>query len=193
MASAALAPDASGGLWSLPRRYPVGVVGVGVAIFSTGPVMIAAADSLSGVAFSFWRLWFGVGVLLVATAVHRRATHEGTTRRGWTWALGCGLMFAVHQLMFVTALRATSVVDVTLMNTVAPVVVGVLAVPAFGERPGPGFRLWSLLAIVGAAALKQAAATGPEGDPAGIALAAGNVVFYALFFVGSKLARPYVE
>lgn len=193
MTTAALASDGGDGLRALARRYPVGVVGFGVAIFSTGPVMIAAANSLSGVAFSFWRLWFGVGVLLVATAVHRHTTDDRTTRRGWAWALGCGVMFAIHQIMFVTALRATSVVDVTLMNTVAPVVVAVLAVPAFGERPGPGFRLWSLLAIVGAAAVALAGATGTEGDPAGIALAAGNVVFYAFFFVGSKLARPYVE
>jgi drug/metabolite transporter (DMT)-like permease len=193
MTSAAITPTTAGGIRALPHRYPLGVVGFGVAIFSTGPVMIAAADDLSGVAFSFWRMWFGVAVLLVATALHRRATGQRTDARGWQWSLGCGLVFATHQLMFVTALRATSVVDVTLMNTVAPIVVGVLAVPAFGERPGPAFRLWSLLTMLGAAAIALAGATGPEGDPVGIALAAGNVVFYALFFVGSKLARPYVE
>jgi drug/metabolite transporter (DMT)-like permease len=194
MTSAALVPDPGGtGLASLARRSPVGVVAFGVAVSSTGPVMIAAADVLSGVAFSFWRLWFGVAVLLAATAIQRHTTAVRTDARGWLWALGCGVMFAVHQLMFVTALRATSVVDVTLMNTVAPVVVAVLAVPAFDERPGPGFRLWSLLAMAGAAAVALSGATGPEGDPAGILLAAGNVVFYAIFFVGSKLARPHVE
>jgi drug/metabolite transporter (DMT)-like permease len=194
MTSAALAPDAGGaGIGALARRYPVGVVGLGVLIFSTGPVMIAAADVLSGVAFSFWRLWFGVGVLLLATGIQHRTTSVRTDGRGWSWALGCGVLFAVHQLMFVTALRATSVVDVTLMNTVAPVVVAALAVPAFDERPGPGFRLWSLLAMAGAAAVALSGATGPDGDPVGILLAAGNVVFYAFFFVGSKLARPHVE
>jgi drug/metabolite transporter (DMT)-like permease len=171
---------------------PILAVWFGIAVFSTGPVMVAAA-SVSGVAFSFWRLWFGVPLLGLAAVVHRWRTGVPTTRVGWRWALACGLAFAAHQLMFMTALRATSVVDVTLMNTVAPIVVGLLAAPAFGERPGPAFRLWSLVAMAGAAAVALAGSTGPEGDPAGMALAAANVVFYALFFVGSKQARPHIE
>jgi drug/metabolite transporter (DMT)-like permease len=177
---------------ALAGRHPLGVVWFGIVVFSTGPVMVAAA-SVSGVAFSFWRLWLGVPLLAVGVALHRWRTGRTTSALGWRWALLCGVAFAAHQLMFMTALRATSVVDVTLMNTVAPIVVGVLAVPAFGERPGPGFRLWSLVAMAGAAAVALAGSTGPEGDPVGMALAAGNVVFYALFFVGSKLARPHID
>jgi drug/metabolite transporter (DMT)-like permease len=173
-------------------RHPVGVVWFGIAMFSMGPVMIAAA-TISGVAFSFWRMWFAVPLLGAAALVHRRRVGVPTSALGWRWALGCGVAFAAHQLLFVTALRQTSVVDVTLMNTVAPIVVGVLAVPAFGEHPGRGFRLWSLVAMAGAAAVALAGSTGPEGDPAGMVLAAGNVVFYAVFFVGSKLARPHIE
>ncbi len=174
------------------RRSPIAVVALGVTLFSTGPVMVASA-SISGVAFSFWRLWFGVVILGVAAVVHRLVTGTAVGPRGWWWAGGCGLAFAVHQLMFMSALRVVPVVDVTLMNTLAPVVVGVLALPAFGERPGVPFRLWSLVAMAGAAAVALGGATGPDGDPWGMALAAGNVVFYAVFFVGSKLARPHIE
>ena len=46
-----------------------------------------------------------------------------------------GVAFAFQQLTFIIALHETSVVDVTLMNTLAPIVVAVLAVPMFDERP----------------------------------------------------------
>lgn len=174
------------------ERHPVGVVWFGICLFSTGPVIVAGGD-LGGVAFSFWRLWMGVGVLAVATLVHRSRTDTVVTPEGWRWAGACGVAFAGHQLLFLSALRATSVVDVTLMNTVAPIVVGLLAVPAFGERPGARFRAWSGVAMLGAALVVLTGSTGPEGDPLGMALAAGNVVFYALFFVGSKMARPTID
>lgn len=173
-------------------RHPVGLVWFGTVLFSTGPVLVAGA-SISGVVFSFWRLWCGVAILGAAAALRRLRVAEATTARGWAWAAACGVAFAVHQLMFMSALRITSVVDATLMNTIAPVVVGLLAVPAFGERPGTRFRLWSVLAMAGAAAVALAGSTGPEGDPVGMALAAGNVVFYALYFVGSKMAVPHIS
>lgn len=180
------------GIMAVAARHPVGVVGFGVGLFSTGPVIIAAA-SVGGITFSFWRMWIAIPILFVSTLVHRHTSGITTARNGWKWALGCGALFACHQVMFITALQATSVVDVTLMNTIAPIVVGVLAVKAFGERPGPQFRLWAAFAMIGAAAVALVGSTGPEGDPVGVALAAGNVFFYSLFFVGSKLARPHIE
>jgi drug/metabolite transporter (DMT)-like permease len=185
-------PGSPNALGALGARHPLGVVWFGVVLFSTGPVLVADA-SISGVAFSFWRLWAGVAVMAVAALVYRRATGARTTSQGAAWAVACGVAFAAHQLMFMTALRATSVVDVTLMNTLAPIAVGIMAVRAFGERPGRRFRLWSLVAMAGAATIALVGSTGPEGDPAGMALAAGNVVFYSLFFVGSKLARPHID
>ncbi|MCU0269457.1 MAG: DMT family transporter [Acidimicrobiales bacterium] len=174
------------------RAHPVGMVWFGTVVFATGPVMVAAT-SLPGAVFSFWRLWLGVPLLGLATLVHVRSTHRRPKRAGWVWAARCGVAFAVHQVMFMTALQSTSVVDVTLMNTLAPVVVAALAAGLFGERPSAAFRLWSGLAIVGAAAVALAGSSGPDGDPAGMALAAGNVVFYALFFVWSKQAREEVD
>ena len=184
--------DPRPGLRGAAARHPVGVVWFGVTLFSTGPVIVAGAG-ISGQAFSFWRLWMGVAILGLATAVQARRSHLHITARGLRWAVGSGVAFAAHQLAFMTALQATSVVDVTLMNTVAPVVVGALAVPMFGERPGARFRAWSVVAMAGAAAVVVAGSSGPEGDPWGMALAAANVAFYALYFVGSKAARDEID
>lgn len=168
------------------------LVGLGVVLFSLGPVLVAGADA-SGPVLSFWRLWFGAVLLGGITLVQGRSTGRRPDRVGWAWALRCGAAFGVHQLFFMSAIKATSVVDVTLLQVLQPVFVGVLAATIFGERPGPAFRLWSLVAIAGAAVVVLAGASGPEGDPAGVALGVANVAFFAVYFVWSKQARDHID
>jgi drug/metabolite transporter (DMT)-like permease len=185
-------PGLGGRMRAAAGSHPVGVVWLGTFLFATGPVMVAAA-SVSGPVFSFWRLWAGVPILAVAAWTQIRRADHRPSRAGWWGAIGAGVTFAVHQLLFMTALMTTSVVDVTLMNTLAPVVVAVLAVPLFGERPGLGFRLWSLVAIFGAALVALIGSAGPSGNPIGMGLAAANVVFYAVYFVWSKQVRDQID
>jgi drug/metabolite transporter (DMT)-like permease len=161
-------------------------------LFSTGPVTVAAAEA-SGPVLSFWRLWIGAVLMGGLTLVQVRSSGRRPDRIGWRWAARCGVAFGIHQLFFMVAIKATSVVDVTLMQVLQPVVVGVLAAVLFGERPGRAFRLWSLVAIAGAAVVVLAGAGGPQGDPVGMALAALNVVFFAFYFVWSKQARDHID
>jgi drug/metabolite transporter (DMT)-like permease len=161
-------------------------------LFSTGPVTVAAAEA-SGPVLSFWRLWIGSVLMGGLTLVQVRSSGRRPDRIGWRWAARCGVAFGIHQLFFMVAIKATSVVDVTLMQVLQPVVVGVLAAVLFGERPGRAFRLWSLVAIAGAAVVVLAGAGGPQGDPVGMALAALNVVFFAFYFVWSKQARDHID
>jgi drug/metabolite transporter (DMT)-like permease len=95
-------------------------------------------------------------------------------------------------VMFMVAVKATSVVDVTLMQVLQPILVGVLAYLMFGERPGTAFRLWSAVAVAGAAVVVLGGTTGPEGDPAGMTLAVGNVVFFGVYVVWSKRAMGHI-
>lgn len=176
----------------LAERRPLALVVAGVLVFSVGPLLVRVTK-VSGPVVSFWRLWFGVVILGVATAVQLRSTRRLPSRAGWTWAAKAGLAFAVHQLFFMTAIKATSVVDVTLMQVLQPVVVAVLAVPLFGERPGARFRLWSLVALAGAAVVALAGSSGPTGDLGGMVLAMLNVVLYAVYFVWAKQARDEID
>lgn len=192
MTTAAAPSSRSRGLQALAQRSPVGMVVLGVVLFSTGPVMIAGA-SVSGPVFSFWRLWIGVAAVGVATVLYCRKQGAWPTRTGWKWAAISGLAFGFHQLAFMSSLRMTSVVDVTLMNTIAPIIVGILAVPMFGERPSAGFRLWSGVAIAGTAIVVLAGSSGPDGDPWGMTLAALNVVGYSFYFLWSKQGRDHID
>ena len=166
---------------------PLLMVWIGVLLFSTGPVLVASSAT-SGAVLSFWRLWIGAALLGAVTLWRQQAGGNRTSRRGWGWTAAAGVAFGVHQLFFMIAIKATSVVDVTLMQVLQPIFVGVLAVVMFGERPGLAFRLWSLVAVAGAAVVVLAGTVGPQGDPVGMALAVANVVFFALYFVWSKQA-----
>lgn len=176
----------------LARRQPLLLIAVGVVVYALGPVMVGASN-VPGPVLSFYRLWFGVAAFGLLALVHRGVTGHRPSRHGWGWALRAGAAFGVHQLLFMSAIKLTSVVDVTLMTTLMPVVVGVLAVPMFGERTGPAFRLWSALAMVGAAVVVLAGSAGPEGDTVGMLLAVVNVFFFGLFFLYSKRGRDHID
>jgi drug/metabolite transporter (DMT)-like permease len=177
---------------ALGERQPLVPLGVGVVLFSTGPVLVAASG-VSGPVFSFWRLWAGTLILGGMALVHIRVTGRSPDAGAWALSVRAGVFFGLHQLLFMSALKATSVVDVTLVNTVAPIVTGALAVTMFGERPERSFRLWSLVAIAGTALIVLAGSSGPDGDLAGMLLAVGNVAFYAGFFLLSKRGRDSID
>ncbi|GAA2725590.1 DMT family transporter [Cellulomonas aerilata] len=170
---------------------PVLLVVLGMLLFSIGPVLVGVSTTSGGV-LSFYRLWIGAAALGIALLWRRRSHPVLTSRLGWRWAAVTGVVFGTHQLLFMLAIKATSVVDVTLMQVVAPVLVGVLARVLFGERPGAAFRAWSGLAIIGAGVVVVAGTAGPEGRPAGMALAFANVVLAAFYVVWSKRAMAHI-
>jgi drug/metabolite transporter (DMT)-like permease len=170
---------------------PLLLLFLGTVMFSLGPLFIAVSTT-SGAVLSFWRLWIGAALLAAATSWRRSTRGITTSRAGWRWAAQAGVVFGLHQVMFMVAIKATSVVDVTLMQVLQPILVGVLVFLMFGERPGAAFRLWSAVAVAGAAVVVLGGTTGPQGEPAGMALAVGNVVFFALYVVWSKRAMSHI-
>lgn len=177
---------------SLAARQPLVLIVLGVFFYSTGPVMVQAS-SVEAVIFSAWRLWFGIFIFGALTFFHFRVTHRRPRWAGWRYAVTAGVAFGFHQLFFMTAIKATAVVDVLLVGTLSPIVTGILAIPAFGERTGIRFRVWTLVAISGAAVVVLAGSSGAEGDPVGMTLAVLNVFAFAAFFLISKAGRDHID
>lgn len=176
---------------ALGQDWPLAPIALGVLLYSTGPVFVQASD-VSGAVFSFWRLWMGVAVFAIAVLAQRARGSGRIDPGAWRWPLLAGIAFGSHQLALFTAVKLTTVADVTLIGATSPVVTGLLAIPVFAERPGRGFRLWSVVAMVGSAVVVAGGATGPSGDPLGMALALVNVVFFAVFFLVSKASRDHL-
>ena len=173
------------------QDWPLAPVALGVLLYSTGPVFVQAS-SVSGAVFSFWRLWMGVVVFGLAVLVQRSRNGLHIDPGAWRWPLLAGVAFGAHQLALFTAVKLTTVADVTLIGTLSPVVTGLLAMPVFAERPGRRFRLWAVVAMVGSAVVVAGGATGPSGNPLGMGLALGNVVLFAVFFLISKSSRDHL-
>lgn len=182
--------DTGGGVVS--ARMSMGAVWTAATLFAVGPVLVGLT-SVSGAVLSFWRMWMGVALFGVVAAAHVRRNGYRASAAGWKLAGVAGVCFAAHQIMMMSAIHEASVVDVTLMQTLCPVVVGAMAVPLFGERPARSFLGWAGLAILGAALVALSGSVGPTGNPFGMALAAGNVVGYSVFFVLSKRALSQMD
>lgn len=172
-------------------KFPFHLITLGVLLYGTGPVLARASDT-TGALLSLWRLWFGVAVFALALIVHRAMGKELGHRRGYKLAVLAGSSFAVNQVAFFTAIKRTSVVDASLIGTMAPVVVALLAIPIFGERPARQFRWWSLVSVFGAVIVVVGASSGVDGDPVGMLLALVSTVAFAVFFLFSKMSRSEI-
>lgn len=173
------------------RRFPFHLVALGVLFYGLGPVLARSSET-TGVLISFWRLWFGFGVFCLGLTVHLLSGRELGSKRGLTLAFRAGLLFSFNQVFFFTAIKRTSVVDASLLGTLSPIIIALFAIPLFGERPAPQFRLWSLLSIGGAAFVVLGSSSGPQGDLVGMIMAMAATVAFAGFFLISKVAREEV-
>lgn len=172
-------------------RFPFHLVALGVLFYGTGPVLARSSET-NGILLSFWRLWFGVGVLLVGLSIHKLSGREIGSARALKWAMVAGAIFSLNQVLFFTAVKRTSVVDASLMSTLSPVFVALLAIPLFNERPAKMFRVWSVVAMGGAAFVVLGSSSGPEGDVLGMLMAMGATLCFAIFFLVSKFVRDEI-
>ena len=189
----------------MARRYPTTALrgdGLGIPllamatsifIMSTGLVAIKAT-SLGGLQFSLWRLWIGAAALGLVVVWRLAARPEARpSLSSLRWAILPGLLVAFAQPAFVVSAKLTSVTDVALLTSVTPLIVSVIAVPILGERPGARFRLWVVVAVLGAGLVAYGGSTGLGGDPLGMALACSGVVCWAFYLVILKISRAHMD
>ena len=175
-------------LRDLGARRPLILIGTSVVAFSTAPVFVQAS-STTGPVFAFWRSWIGIVVTFAVIAMAGRFDLVLPRGREWKIPAWAGFFHAVSTTMFMTAVKFTSVADVSLLTMLNPVFIALWAIPLFGERPGMRFRLWTLVAILGSSVVILGGSTGPDGNPLGIALGALSVLSWSFQYVTMKVGR----
>jgi drug/metabolite transporter (DMT)-like permease len=180
-------PNAGGAPGQEPRRLALYAVAAAVVTWGCSNVMIKLV-STSGLVASFYRLWFAIPLLWLLPAgmpsMRRRLT------RDWLVAslIGGGL-FAVHQVLFFTSLKLTTVADVALIGALQPPLVLFVGGPLFGEPVTRRAIGWSLVAVAGTALVVLGAAGAPGWSPLGDVVAVGNLLAFTAYFLASKRIR----
>jgi drug/metabolite transporter (DMT)-like permease len=153
--------------------------------------VVAKLISTTGIVVSFYRLWLAIPVLwlmpLFAPSLRQRLTRQ------WLRAslIGGGL-FSVHQLLFFNSLKLTSVANVSIIASLQPALVLLVAGRMFGERATLRAVLWSVLALIGTVIVVLGSANAPHWSPIGDALAVANLFAFTAYFLASKQVRAEV-
>lgn len=154
--------------------------------FATISVKLADASSIW---ITFWRFLIALPLAFVLLFWHGRRHGLSHLRRGWVG----GVAFAVHVLVYFSALTLTSVAVVTFVAALTPVCIMVIAGRAFGERVTPAMVAWGGLSLVGVAIVIVGGDTGAETTAIGNALAVLNLVLWTAYFATSKYLREDLD
>jgi drug/metabolite transporter (DMT)-like permease len=172
------------------RGVAPAAVTLSVLLWSCSNVAIKAVPT-SGLVTLFWRLWFAapvlVGICLVVPSIRRRLD-----RRWLVASLAGGSLFAVHLLAFFTALKLTSVANVTIIGALQPVLVLLVAGPLFGEHVRRSDIVWSVVALAGVGLVVFGSAERSASSLLGDLLAVVEVVGFTAYFLVSKHQRDAV-
>jgi drug/metabolite transporter (DMT)-like permease len=139
----------------------------------------------SGLVVAFYRLWLGAVVLTIITyALGKRLTWS-TLRATW---LG-GLFLAGDMTMFYSAVRLTSIVDVSVIGAFQPALVLIAARPLFGERMSRADVAWITLAMAGVSVAVLGPGASGHDRVLGDLLAVGALLSFSAYWLVSKHAR----
>ena len=165
-----------------------GAVVIAVAGWSVTNTLVKVSD-LPALTFAFWRLWIGAVVLVAATATARRRVSWDIVRASAPGGVLLGLEIAA----FFSAIKHTSIVDVTMIAALQPALVLLVAGRMFNERV-TGREVWLTLVSVGGVAI---VAVGSAGTPAwslmGDLFAVGALLAWTGYFLVSKHVRQQVN
>ena len=169
------------------------MVAVGIAVLTWGWSNVASKTvSATGLVISFYRLWFAVPALWTV-ALLSPAVRTRLDRRWLGTSLVGGLLFGVHQLFFFTSLKQTSVATVSIIGSLQPALVLLVAGRMFGERVTRSSLLWSAIALAGTVIVVIGAHGAPGWSPLGDLLATLNLLAFTGYFLASKRIRASVR
>lgn len=168
------------------RFHPVGVAAVCIGVFLwSASTVIVKSSHVSGVTFAACRLWVGFpALLLLATITRRRVTKEI-----WRASVAPGILFAANIALFFEALRRSSVANVTLITSIEPALVFLVARRMFHERITAWDIGWTSASLAGIALVVIGAAGRAGWHPVGDLLAAIAILVWTAFFLASKRIR----
>ena len=168
------------------RDLSRGLIGAGIAVcaWSTGTILAKYID-MGSLAIGFYRFaFFSIAIILW---MWRRGTpFRLRIIRDSMWG---GIALGADIALFFSAVKLTSIVNATIIGSMQPVVVGVIAAKFFGERIGLRNVAWSLVALTGTVVVVAAGADDGTTDLRGDLLALAAMLSWSAYFIASKNSK----
>lgn len=168
---------------------PIAIAAAAIAVSAWGlSGVVAKAIDIEGIALAGYR--FTLFSLVVGALMTLRGARP--TLRILRVSMWGGISLAVDAGLFFTAVKLTTVANVTIINALQPVFVAVIAWRMFGERIA---RRDIVLATVALAAVVVVVVAGSESDEwslLGDVIAFFAVIAWAAYFVFSKQAQQEI-
>lgn len=162
----------------------VAAVSAGVVLWAASTVIVKSSG-VGGVTFAVCRLWIGVTALwLLGRAMKRRVSRELIRA-----SIVPGVLFAINLALFFEAVLRSSVANVTLITSIQPALVFLVARRLFGERISAWDIGWTAASLAGIALVVVGSARRPGWHPDGDALAFAAILVWTVFFLASKRIR----
>lgn len=164
----------------------MGVLGALVAVAAWGlSGVIAKGVDMSGIALGAYRFtMYAVFVGLFMAARGQRLTLRIMRLSMWG-----GLALGLDVALFFSAVKLTTVANATVIGSMQPIVVSVVAYKLFGERIARRDILLAAVALAAVVVVVMGAGESPGWSLRGDILAVGAVFVWAGYFVFSKQAK----
>jgi drug/metabolite transporter (DMT)-like permease len=171
------------------RDLSTGLVGAAIAVcaWSTGTVL-AKGIEMGGLAIGTYRFWMFSLALILWIRVRRSPFTLHSMR---ATAFG-GIALGADIALFFSAVKNTSIVNATIIGSLQPVLVGVIAARFFGEKIRGRDAIWSLVALAGVVVIVTTSTADDVSNIKGDLLAAGAMFSWSAYFIASKQSKGKV-
>jgi drug/metabolite transporter (DMT)-like permease len=168
------------------RELSRGLIGAAIAVcaWSTGTILAKYID-MGSLAIGFYRFAF-FGLAIIAWMRLRGTPFRLRIVRDSMWG---GIALGADIALFFSAVKLTSIVNATIIGSMQPIVVGVIAARFFGERIGLRNVAWSLVALIGTVVVVAAGADDGTSDLRGDLLALAAMLSWSAYFIASKNSK----
>ncbi len=163
-----------------------GLLGAGISVcaWSVGTIL-AKGIEMGPFAIGAYRFWiFGIG--LVVWIRLRGMPFSVRVMRKSVWG---GIALGADIALFFSAVKETSIVNATIIGSLQPILVGIIAAKFFGEKIRKQDALWSLVALAGVVAIVASSAENEVTSLRGDLLAAAAMFSWGGYFIASKQSK----
>ncbi len=167
-----------------------GLLGAAIAVtaWSTGTILAKAID-MPALSLGVYR--FGIFSILIT--IFMRARGIPLRREILRYSALGGIALGLDIAFFFSAVRLTTVVNATLIGSLQPILVGVVAAVFFGETIRRTDAMWSLLALAGVIGVILASGESPEWSIKGDLLSLAAMFMWGGYFIFSKQSKKHLS